>query len=61
MNCPLPSKDRRDLDQPLEALLSECDKSGCGFHRSDLDTDYMPAGCVVLVVSLLESKWEKTK
>jgi hypothetical protein len=51
--CPL-STEKQQFDN-VEALVLDCRNAQCSFVDSDLDTDYLPSSCVLLVACLLAS------
>ena len=61
LRCPLPNVGQESLFQGTGQLAPKCRKAGCGFVDSDHNTDWLPSSCILLVVSLLESKKEPTE
>lgn len=55
MKCPLLALDK-NLEQGLRSLIHKCRAVECDYVDSDHDTDYMPAGCILLVVALCEKE-----
>ena len=59
MNCPLPYSERQCDKTTLAELIPKCRAIGCGFVDSDHDTGYLPGGCILLVLALVEVKKER--
>jgi hypothetical protein len=56
MRCQLPQVDDEDLHQGVESLIRKCEKTHCTFWQSDLDSDRLPANCILLVVAMLDKR-----
>ena len=54
MNCPLP--DPIKYLNKVHKLIGRCRHATCFFVDSDLDSDEMPAGCVLMAAALLASQ-----
>ena len=53
-HCPLPYEVKTDLHQGVTSLIPKCREIGCPFIDSNYDSDYLPGGCVLFVVALLD-------
>jgi hypothetical protein len=56
--CPLTTDEENASlhAKSVEELIPKCRSHRCHFVDSDHDTDYLPGGCILLVVALLDSK-----
>ena len=59
MDCPL--KNTEQQFKNARQLIRDCVKTKCWYVRSELQDEYLPSGCLLLVACLFASKREKAK
>ena len=56
IRCPLENVEEEDLYQGVRSLLPKCEAAKCTYHRSNLDSDRLPGGCILMVVAMLDKE-----
>lgn len=56
LECPLPTLDKEDLHQGCRSLLPKCQATCCTYWQGNLNSKYLPGGCILLIVALLDKE-----